>query len=144
MKKNTGGQTLIELLIALAVFAITSMAFLSSLVNLMSAHVRYRQQNQAVQYAREGLEITYNLAVNSNDWNEFLNLASNSHPYHPTSSGSLGLEENSETISSIFTRSIILENEDNNIKATALVEWQQQGKAQQVELSTYLIDFSSI
>lgn len=157
--KINSGQTLVELLIATAVFSLIIGPFLSSLINLTAAQVRYRHRIQATQYAREGLEIVYNQAVNAEEWNDFAHYADNpDQSFHPALVGGyFSLEPGSETIGK-FTREITFQKawrdaegnvvdeetgseDENTIRVVAEVFWQDRGKDQEIELTTYLINF---
>lgn len=141
--KSVLGQSLIELLIAVAVFGLIITPFLGSLLNLTTAQVRYRHRVQASQYAREGLEIAYNLVVNSQDWDDFADTY-DGQTWHPSSTDPLELVEGTELIDGDkFTRGISFEKKDAEIlEVSSKITWEDRGKEQEVELITSLIDLS--
>ena len=159
--KINSGQTLVELLIAMAVFSLIIGPFLSSLINLTAAQVRYRHRIQAAQYAREELEIAYNIAVNAEAWEDFTNLVDPDNPekpYHPSPTGVLAFDEGTELIGGIFTRETTFKKarrddagnvvddetateDENTIKVVAKVSWRERGKDQEIVLTTYLMNF---
>ncbi|HUW21678.1 MAG TPA: prepilin-type N-terminal cleavage/methylation domain-containing protein [Candidatus Bathyarchaeia archaeon] len=162
-QKAAKGQTLIELLIATAIFALIISPFVSSLANLTFAQVRYRHQIQAAQYAREALEIAYNIIINLEDtqaWDTFVaDYADNGQVYHPTLTEPLSLMTGIELpIAGKFSRQIAFEKarrdndtldidkngaiiDSNTLKITVTVNWNDQGKTQDVKIFTYLINF---
>lgn len=165
--KTNFGQTLVEVLVGVAIFSLILTPFLSSLLNLTTANVKYRHQTQAVQHAREALEIAYNLSVNADTWDDFAALANNPDPnnpdlYHPVLSvdGVYALSPDEQKIGR-FYRALFFqkakrdldgnltedpaapEEDDNTIKVTAKVTWDEGGGNQEIELNTYLIDLSA-
>jgi len=161
--KYPRGQTIVETLIATVIFAIIVTPFINSVANLTSSQIRNRHRSQAIQYARGGIEIVYNLAINSPSWEGFAQLADNPEKiYHPTSyPDNLALIEGEEIIGQRFVRQIKFkkaprdesgnldessptQEDQNTIRATSLVSWEDRGKQEKVELVTYLIDFELI
>jgi type II secretory pathway pseudopilin PulG len=150
------GQTLVEVLIGVAIFSLILNPFLSSLLNLTTANVKYRHQTQATHHARELLEIAYNLSVNADSWNDFAALANNPEPdnpipYYPVQESGVyslsSLESDNTQEVGRFERALYFQQEDptgggslNTIKVTAKVTW---GQNQELELVTYLIDLGA-
>lgn len=141
---------MVEILIGVAIFSLILTPFLSSLLNLTTANVKYRHQTQAVQHAREALEIAYNLSVNADSWADFAALAGDpTKPYHPVlSMGVYTLEEDPQDIGR-FQRALFFQNDNplnpgdpNTIKVASKVTWKEGGQDQEIELFTYLIDLS--
>lgn len=144
MKVNShqAGQMIIEPLLAIAIFGLLLAPFLGSISNLVHSQVKYRHQTEAVQYAREGLEIAYNEAVNADIWEDFVDSRAGTTTTDPTEGR--------------FTRKITIAKanrdgngnldetvdnpDDNTLKAVSKVTWEEQGQSQEVELTTYLID----
>lgn len=160
--KNNLGQTLVEVLIGIAIFSLILTPFLSSLLNLTTANVKYRHQTQAVQHAREALEIAYNLSVNADSWDDFAALADDpTTSYHPIlSSGVYELQLGEQEIGR-FKRALFFqkarrdaggnltedptapEEDENTIKVISKLAWEESGQNQEIELVTYLIDLSA-
>lgn len=171
--KINSGQTLVEVLVAAAIFSLILTPFLSSLLNLTRAQVKYRHQTQATQYAREGLEIVYNIAVNTDSWADFAAYANNPDPnnpdlYYPVPIGMpsvytlLSLQRGTQSLAGgTFLRAIFFQKarrddvsgnlsedptapeDSNTIKTTSRVSWQEGGREQKVEFNTYLIDLTA-
>lgn len=143
IRQGEAGQTLIEPLLAMALIGLLLAPFLGAITNLAHSQEKYRHQTEATQYAREGLEITYNLVVNhTGEWENFVisHLGATTLP------------------KGRFTREVTLEkarrnNDDGNIsdetadtwedintlKVISKVLWSERGKNEKVELTTYLI-----
>lgn len=158
-RKAQSGQMLIEPLLAIAIFGLLLAPFLGSISNLAHSQVKYRHQTEAVQYAREGLEIVYNIAVNVDNWSDYF-MVDDYHlgTFHPDLSGSRpDLASGSETVRGRFTREINLakakrnssdgnldeksgEDDDKTLRVISKVTWDEQGQDQKIELTTYLIN----
>jgi type II secretory pathway pseudopilin PulG len=160
--KINSGQTLVEVLIGVAIFSLILSPFLSSLLNLTTANVKYRQQTQATHHARELLEIAYSLSVNADSWtDDFAALADDpTQPYYPVQESGIyslfSLEKDTQTVGR-FERAFYFQKarrdeegnltedptapEDlNTIRVTSKVTW---GQNQEIELVTYLIDLGA-
>lgn len=152
---------LIEPLLAIAIFGLLLAPFLGSISNLAHSQVKYRHQTEAVQYAREGLEIVYNIAVNVDDWNDYF-MVDDHHlgTFHPDLSGSRpDLASGPEPVGGRFTRKINLakakrsndgnldeksgKDDDKTLRVVSKVSWDEQGELQEIELITYLIDLKA-
>jgi len=156
--KISCGQTLFELLIAMAIFALIITPFVSSLINLTSSQVKYRHRIQATQYCREALEIVYNLAANYPSWEDFVTTyADPLKTYYPSQSGELDLIEGIEpAIEGRFSRQIVITKalrnnqgnidkndsnpDDNTIEIISRVFWKERNKNEKIEIITYLIN----
>ena len=147
--KKIAGQTLLEILIALVILGIVLTMFIPAIGNLSRSQVRSRDKIQAAQYAREGLEITYNISLH--DWLVFKNLRGVYHPI--VASGIYVLETGDERVAGKFNRSITIQlakrDEEGNItengtedsktlKVTSRVSWMESGKENFVEFDTNL------
>jgi hypothetical protein len=157
--RKSPGQITLEPVIAIAVFAIVIVPFISSVSNLLSFQVKNRRMAQASQYAREGLEITYNLAATVDDWEEFVDKTGKE--YYPSAAGTLVLHEfdsNNAVLDELFTRKIILSKAErdgennvvesgtpdpNTVKAVCQVAWEERGQPMSVEQVTYLSKLST-
>ena len=158
-KRAQHGQLLIEVLIAVAIFCAIIIPFILSLSNLVFSQTRYHQRVQAANYARGGLEITYNIVANTSDWGDFVT----SHhlgTFHPSNSDDLELIDGEEIIEGRFTRQITIakvwrddENgeivdeddgdnweDDNTLKIVSKVSWQELDELKKIEFVTYLIN----
>lgn len=158
-EKFKSGQSLIEVLIAVAILSFVIVIFLFSFSNLAFSYVNHQYQIEATQYAREGLEMVYNISVNSENWEDFVDLADPDKTYSPfIAPEGLVLIEGVETIEEKFTREIFLEKalrdpvtgeitgdsgeeDENTLKATARVSWQFQAEDQYITYITYLINW---
>ncbi|MBN1263193.1 MAG: hypothetical protein JW991_02455 [Candidatus Pacebacteria bacterium] len=138
------GQSLVELLLGLMVFGLVLTPFLTSLSTITTNQVKYRHQIQAVQHAREALEIAYNIVVNNNNWDGFVATHPSSQLFYPSSEGIPEFRPGMENIDDLFQRSINFKKEDNLLKTTARIAWLERGKEQEIELVTYLMDLSSL
>lgn len=69
---NRQGYSIFELLISITVLAIVLSIFVGSIANLALVEIRARNRAMAAQYARESLEIAYNLSLQ--DWSAFVAL----------------------------------------------------------------------
>lgn len=162
-EKAESGQMLIEPLLAIAIFGLLLAPFLGSIGNLAHSQVKYRHQVEAVQYAREGLEIVYNIAVNADDWSDYFITGDNPHLgiFHPNlSGGNPDLASESETVGGRFTREINIAkakrdsngnldettdtDDDHTIKVVSKITWEEAGQLQKIELTTYLINLGAL
>ncbi|MFC1790818.1 prepilin-type N-terminal cleavage/methylation domain-containing protein [Patescibacteria group bacterium] len=158
---SNSGQSIVELLIAMAVFSIIIVPFLSSLRNLTLGQLRDRNRIQAAHYAREGLEIVYNLSLNSEDWESFMALANTGRAYYPsfTPSGVTLATGEEQLEGGKYKRQILLESglrdgEGNPTRgidepgvvdpkllfAQSIVKWDDRGNEEEILLVTYLIE----
>lgn len=71
MKLNQLGQSLIEVLVALAASVAVVSAIAVTIITSLSNAEFTKNQNLATQYSREGMEIVRQIA--KNNWNDFLN-----------------------------------------------------------------------
>jgi len=118
-------------------------------VNLTRNQVKYRRRIQATQYAREGLEITYNIAVNTatEDWDSLIYVLGNDsglarRPTQDLNDNYAGFTDGEEPgLGGIFTRGLYFAHSDDTLKVTSRVSWQESGKNQEIELLTNLINF---
>lgn len=160
------GQLLIEVLVAVAIFSAIIIPFILSLSNLIFSQTRYHQRVQAANFAREGLEITYNIAANTTDWNNFV-ATHHLGTFYPSTSGELELirvENDSDgVIEGKFTERITIakvwrDNESDEIvndevvaedlrwedkdtlEVISKVSWPELGEPKEVEFATYLIN----
>ncbi len=145
MKSSSRGQTLIEVLISLAIFSLVLVPFISSIINLTSSHLRYQHQIQATQLARESLEIAYNLAVNNeNFWSSFCDKYGAENTVWSPIPGKASFSPVEQNIDGRFSRSAIFTKKDDNLKVLSQVEWTERGKNQKVILETILVDFNAL
>jgi prepilin-type N-terminal cleavage/methylation domain-containing protein len=157
------GQTLLEILIGVAVLGIIASPTISSLINTGRTTLKYNHQIRATQYAREGLEVAYNLAVNSDNWQELVDLTENpAATYYPTLTpgGFSTLAEGIETLEDQFYRAIFIQKakrdtngnldeengqeDPNTLRVITRVLWQEGQTNQVVKLETYLINFPAL
>lgn len=145
MKSSRSGQTLIEIIIAIAIFSVVVSLAIFSVANVSSSTVRSRLRSQATNYAKEGIEICYNLSLQ--DWIEF---SDKSGTYHPVlSSGVFILAQGSQLLADRFTREITIEDANDPdvadlLKVTSLVTWYASGRDQEVKFVIYLADLEGL
>lgn len=113
-RKNKGliqTQNLVEILLATSILGFVVVPFLGSAVNLSRVLLRARIKSQAIHYAREGIEISYNLALQ--DWDQF---KAQNGSYHPTIvDGNFALELTPETdLAGKYDRVIIIKQAERN------------------------------
>jgi prepilin-type N-terminal cleavage/methylation domain-containing protein len=113
-RRFQSGFTLVETAIATAILAYVSVNFVGSFVNLAHSQVRSRLMLQAADYARESLEVVYN--INSNTlgnptaWNDLIyDKADGSTQYKPNFNQvwqTVSLAGGVDDINTFFQRSI--------------------------------------
>ena len=149
--KSSPGYTLIELLVATAIFAVVLVTLIASITNLGVVQLKTRHRSNAIQLARESIEIAYNLSVN--DWN---NISSLNGTYHPNLiSGEYQLTSGNQTLEDIYTREItispVLRNahglisnsgtpDPNSLLIVSKVTWTTNTTSDEIEYSTILIN----
>ena len=150
MKKlsaHTKGHSLVELLTAITILSLITSPFVSSLANVTTAQIKYRHRTQATQYAQEALEIAYNLAVNTINWQTFRQYGDNpDQNYFPfvDANGFFDLAPGEETnIKGKFNRSLSFSHKDNGLIVQVEITWQERNQPQEVAISTYLIEFET-
>jgi prepilin-type N-terminal cleavage/methylation domain-containing protein len=121
---SQSGFTLVETAVAMAILSLVMYAFVGSFINQAHSQLRSQLLLQAADYAREGLEVVYNMSSNSkadiipppsplptDTWNQLIgNKAGDGYVYHPhfqdTPPKKALLYTNPETINGFFTREI--------------------------------------
>ena len=145
------GYTLLELLIAIAIFALVLVTLISSIANLGAVQLKTKHRSFATQSAREGIEISYNQSVN--DWESFKLL---NGPYHPElNSGEYSLIPGQETLQNIYIREITISPvlrdanglisdsgtpDPNSMVVVSKVTWTTNAYTDDIEFSTILIN----
>lgn len=157
-KQLESGESLIEPVIAIGIFGAVLIPFILSVSNLIFFQAGYASRIQASHYAREELEITYNIAINTDNWESFVNKY-HSGIFHPETTGNLKLIPGEETIEGGFTRQITISKawrdndtgeivaegtnswEDaNTLEVVSKISWRERGIPRNIELTTYLIN----
>lgn len=127
MKLNQKGQTLIEVLVAMATAVAVMSAIAVTVITSLSNVEFTKNQNLATQYSREGLEVVKRLA--RSNWSQFITTY-NARNYclakgqtTPTAMGPNGCGQNVDT----FRRQIDIELNsgscDSNARVTSIVSW---------------------
>jgi prepilin-type N-terminal cleavage/methylation domain-containing protein len=168
--KHQKGYTLIEIMIASVLFAIVLSGFIGAVSSLGISQYKSRVRSQAIQYAREGVEVGYNLSLQN--WDQV-------HSFN----GEFGLEQTSKNESQPFpffklnqnspealndgryqrtlmfepafrdkdTGKIIDDPTDPNAyqdnftrKLTVTVTWQLSGQTLETSLTTFLMNFANL
>jgi len=148
------GQSLIEVLIALAASVAVVSAIVVTVITSLSNAEFTKNQNLATQYSREGIEIVRQTAKNS--WSTFINYKSVNYCLDKSniliSRSGLNCGKN---ISNFFDRQIIINQNSptdcaNSIKISSLVLWSdskcQTGNVlcHQIEIDSCLSDINSV
>lgn len=141
--KKEGGQSLIEVLVAMGVFAlwICSVAFL--VLDVFVSDKVAREKTIAVFSAREGVEAVR--SIRDNDWGD---LSSGEHGL-AVAGGHWALQGSQEDISDLLrggVRKIIVEDIDSDRKkVTSEISWKfTEERPQQIKLFTYFTNWSKI
>jgi len=102
------GYTLIEVLVATTILGVMLTVFISSYANLTNSQVRSRLLLEATQYAREGVEISYNLS--QRDWDYLVSFVPADVEVYPiVVGGSYALSSGTEPVGGKFIRGIKVE-----------------------------------
>jgi len=160
LRKKEKGQTLIEVLIALAAAVAIISAIAITVVTSLSNVEFTKNQNLATQYAREGMEVVRQMARNS--WPTFTTFTSVNYclPQGATSlcvMGSLNCGTSlscGQNVAGIFVRQITIDQTSvscgNNGKVTSTVSWSDSKCStgnvfcHQVKLESCVADINTI
>lgn len=135
---NKGGFSLVEVMLALSIFAILAVAFTSSYIYGIDAAASSGNRVRASMLALEGLEAARNIRDA-----DFAELADGTHGL--AVSNNQWLFSGTEDVEDIFTRSISISSVDPKRKnIVSSVSWQQGGNARQVAVRTRLADWSAL
>lgn len=169
-RRLQSGFTLVETAIATAILAYVTVNFVGSFVNLAHSQVRSRLMLQAADYARESLEVVYNLNANTynnpGSWDtEIYDKVNNTfHPHFDPISKEVSLVSGSDPLNSFYQRSItfhevcrdpgdgeptsppcpLLEIDPNVVKVVSTVTVNHAGTSTDVEISSFVINPGSI
>jgi len=154
MRINESGQSLIEVLIALAASVAVVSAIAVTVITSLSNAEFTKSQNLATQYSREGMEIVRQIA--KNNWTDFLNYKNvnyclNKGSITPTTMVGLNCGKN---IDNIFDRQLTIDPKSlrciSSIEITSTVLW-TDSKCQtgdilchQIKLRSCLADINSV
>jgi type II secretory pathway pseudopilin PulG len=113
-RRLRSGFTLVETAIATVILAFVMVNIISSFVNLTHSQVRSLLILRAADYAREGLEVAYNISANTynnpDSWDlKIRSKALSPDEYYPIFTqltGEISLASGSEVINGIFHRSL--------------------------------------
>lgn len=143
---NKKGQLLLELMIAVTVFALTVFYFIMTLKNVLLKKSDYRDRIAASYYAQEGMEVAYNLGVNM-DWTSFKNKAYNSeseamaNPYH-SELNPVSLASGEKEFEGKYMQKIFLQSDGEKVIVTSRVEWLEDSNLENIDYKTYLIQLN--
>ena len=132
--KSKSGQSLIEVLTALAVVLLVLVALIRATTMSMRSGSFSKAQAQASTYAQEAIE--WIRAERDKNWN---NLVLGNYCMNELSWSSVGTCE--YTLGNQFKREVSLANvgdEGNQVKVEVVVSWQESGGEHQSQLTTYL------
>jgi prepilin-type N-terminal cleavage/methylation domain-containing protein len=94
LRKNEGnlpvfqhGFTLLETLISVTIFSIFLLFFLSSFTHIFASQDTSWKRVEASMLAQEGLEISYNIFTNTQDWTSLINRLHEEEVFHVTTEG---------------------------------------------------------
>jgi prepilin-type N-terminal cleavage/methylation domain-containing protein len=134
--KNQRGFSLIEIILAVSIFALSITGLSGSLIYGQQASIIAAHREQAVFYANEGLEATQNIAENNFD-----NLTDGSFGL-VIENDSYTLRDNSDT-TDIYERQITISPIDSNTKQViSNVSWSQgMFDEGQVSFTTYVTNW---
>ncbi|MBT4917263.1 prepilin-type N-terminal cleavage/methylation domain-containing protein [Candidatus Peregrinibacteria bacterium] len=151
--KNQKGFSIIEVLLALAMFSIVTVGILYMSIDTMHRDITISTNQEALLYAQEGLEVSRNIADKS-----FLSLANGDHGLQ-LDSGEWSFIVAPEAVDSFYDRTInvsdVYSDESGNIdedsgtffdpdvkKVIVEIEWLEGGVIpKSVELSSYVTDW---
>lgn len=160
-KNSKRGISAIEILIAVAIIALTLTTLLGLAIFSLRASLLTKEAIRAKNIAQEVLEAVRNFR-DGTTWEDGLKalFTGESNPYYPEKDSSVPPEWNlvaGEEITNGFTRKVIFydvqRDGNHNIvesggtddpgtkKVKAVVSWQERGKTHQIELITYLTDW---
>jgi prepilin-type N-terminal cleavage/methylation domain-containing protein len=111
-RPTQSGFTLVETAIAMAILTLVMYTFVGSFVNQAHSQLRSQLLLQAADYAREGLEVVYNLSSNTNtkeNWVATISDMADGSSYYPEfddSAYKVSLKSGSQTINGFFSREI--------------------------------------
>lgn len=152
------GSSLIETLIASALFGLVLLGFVSAISSLGISELKSRLRTEAAQSAREAIEIAYNLSTQ--DWQTFASLDGDYHPI--ISNDHYGLADNEQSLASNpllkrrltitparrDTSGLIVESggtiDPTTMRVTSLVYWNEGKESERVVYTTYLTDLTEI
>ena len=154
---------MIEVMIATVLFSMIILTFITSIASLGFTQIRSRTKTQAIQLAREGIEIAYNLSVYN--WTDFSSLDGQYYPEinpggaAPFAGHQYTFVSGSENLSTRFTRTVevetVMRDSNGNVstsgtvdgltkKITSRVSWLENGTTQEVTITTFTTSLESI
>ena len=156
-RKKISGQVLMEPIVAIAIIGLVLGPFVAYLGNLVRSQTKYRHQAQAAHYAREGVEIVYNIAVNAN-WEAFTDNLNLPDKFRDDGRNPPALVAGETNTTGRFTRETQIEKarrdtqgnitagggqeDPNTLKVTSKVTWEEKEKIEEISFTTYLINLS--
>jgi Tfp pilus assembly protein PilV len=143
--KSTSGQSLIELLTALAVVLLVIVALVRATTISLRSSSFSKAQSQATAYAQEAIE--WVRAERDKDWDEFSTRAGvtfclNSEPVSWLSEGICSADD--YTLGGRFKREATLTSVDgevNQVEVRVVVSWLESGGEHQSQITTYLTNW---
>lgn len=139
LNTKSRGFSIVEILIASAIFLLTTTIFISSLISAKFGFDYSTRENRAVLLAEEGLEAVRNIKDAG-----FENLIDGT--YGISNSGSVFDLSDSPDISDIFTRSLTISTiAENQKRVDAFVSWADKiSSSNSVTMSTYFTNWKAI
>lgn len=152
LKKKSGGQTLVEAIVALGVAVIIITALVAVTTTALNRAQFVKERTQAQKYAQEGLE--WIRAERDKDWSDFANKAGlppigtsyclNADPLTGWPSGACAA--NDYSLGGLFKREAVLERanivpgppDPDQVEVRVTVSWQEGGRTHKSEQTTYL------
>ncbi len=150
-KNQPKGQTMMEMIIALGIVTLITTSVLALAVATIKTSSFSKQKFQAINLAQEGLEIVRNIRdtnwLQKELWNTDLEVGTyNSISYLDGKGWKLKTEESPPLIDNVFKREITIEevpSQDQEIKITVKVSWQEHGRSHAIELYENLTNWRS-
>ncbi len=153
------GYLLLEAVISMGIFISLIVFFIISFQHVFSSQRTSWERVEAGLHAQEGMEIAYNLASSTTDWELFSTSFDADEPYHPEYSPFLQLLNGTEVLEDKFTREIFVQNivrdpvtfqvvdesvsdaidDPDTLRLITRVSWNINGIPQEVEYEMYVI-----
>ena len=157
---TSGGYLLLEAVISMAIFSGLLFFFTLSFRNVFTSQTTSAERVEAGLYAQEGMEVMYNLAINTTDWNGFVANFDPDKTYYPVFSTVAQLAEGEEVIKEKYTRKIFVQTvfrdpvthqivpdgtggaveDPGTLRIVTLVTWNVNGSPQEVKYETYVVE----
>ena len=155
---NQRGFTLLETLISITIFSIFLLFFLPSFSQIFASQDTSWKRSEASMRAQEGLEISYNLMTNSQDWTGLVNRLRVQDVFHITTEGRPDFAEGKE-IDEDFIKLIMVEDvyrssltgeivtavsdsttiyDPDTVLVKSRVEWSGKNGKEHIEYVTYI------